>query len=302
MVLILTIFLGCTKKSNEKYVYLSDATCKTPDQVKHLYVNQLKDNTLKISGFKNLETLELESINADSIIIEGIPNLSNLKEVAIMNCSISKFPFCLLEQPKNLQKFTIFLGDGNHQNTIDSLLKLSSKQKKLNSLSIRGNEHSVINLFDYTLDSLRYLDISGANLKYLPDLKLNFHNLEIFTCSDCKIDSLIIDNIPLNINRLDLSNNLITNIPKSIKNLEKLESLGLSNNKISKLTSELLDLPKIKEIDLSGNLDMVLYQDILAGFEKKDSFRELELLNLNLEDSILAKYDHYQKIKFQVPK
>lgn len=82
-----------------------------------------------------------------------------------------------------------------------------------------------------TIKQVRKINLSGRNLKFIPDNVFQYTNLE----------------------KLDLSNNRIESIPNDILKLRKLRTLDLSFNKIKVLQASMFKLPKLRILNLHGN-------------------------------------------------
>ena len=82
-----------------------------------------------------------------------------------------------------------------------------------------------------TVRQVKKLNLSGNNLKCIPDNVYEYSNLE----------------------KLDLSNNRITEIPCDILKLRKLRTLDLAFNQIKVLQSAIFKLPKLRILNLHGN-------------------------------------------------
>lgn len=82
-----------------------------------------------------------------------------------------------------------------------------------------------------TVKQVKKLNLSGKNLKCIPDNVYEYSNLE----------------------KLDLSNNRITEIPCDILKLRKLRTLDLAFNQIKVLQSAIFKLPKLRILNLHGN-------------------------------------------------
>ena len=82
-----------------------------------------------------------------------------------------------------------------------------------------------------TIKQVTKLNLSGKNLKEIPENVYDYTNLE----------------------KLDLSHNQIANIPQAILKLRKLRTIDLSFNKISVLQSSIFKLPKLRVLNLHGN-------------------------------------------------
>ena len=96
---------------------------------------------------------------------------------------------------------------------------------------IQKNMEYPIEIKGKTIKQVRKINLSGRNLKFIPDNVFQYTNLE----------------------KLDLSNNRIEIIPNDILKLRKLRTLDLSCNKIKVLQASIFKLPKLRILNLHGN-------------------------------------------------
>ena len=129
-----------------------------------------------------------------------------------------------------------------------------------------------------TIKQVTKLNLSGKNLKEIPENVYDYTNLE----------------------KLDLSHNQIASIPQAILKLRKLRTIDLSFNKISVLQSSIFKLPKLRVLNLHGNEIQNLPKQVKDSHLKililsKNKFEEKpeELLhsiaNVDIEDNPMKK-------------
>mgnify|MGYP002730506644 FL=1 len=117
-----------------------------------------------------------------------------------------------------------------------------------------------------TIKQVHKLNLSGKNLKFIPDNVYQYTNLE----------------------KLDLSKNRIEIIPKEILKLRKLRTLDLAFNQIKNLQSAVFQLPKLRILNLHGNQIKKLPKQIATS--------QIETLILsknnivNVDDNLMAKF------------
>ena len=117
-----------------------------------------------------------------------------------------------------------------------------------------------------TIKQVRKLNLSGKNLKFIPDNVFQYTNLE----------------------KLDLSKNRIEIIPKEILKLRKLRTLDLAFNQIKNLQSAVFQLPKLRILNLHGNQ--------IKNLPKQIATSHIETLILsknnivNVDDNLMAKF------------
>lgn len=107
-------------------------------------------------------------------------------------------------------------------------------------------------------------------------------HLKHLSVADNSITTL--DNAPLhfiqNLERFDLSSNLLIDIPNSLTSLYNLRSLNFAHNMISSVTGVNTILGNVQELDLRGNR-----LTILAGLERLWSLERLDIRNNRLEET-----------------
>ena len=94
-----------------------------------------------------------------------------------------------------------------------------------------------------TIKQVKKLNLSGKNLKVIPQNVYQYTNLE----------------------KLDLSNNRIETIPSDILKLRKLRTLDLAFNQIKSLQSAIFKLPKLRILNLHGNSISKLPKQIMSS-------------------------------------
>ena len=118
-----------------------------------------------------------------------------------------------------------------------------------------------------TIKQVRKLNLSGKNLKFIPDNVYQYTNLE----------------------KLDLSKNRIEIIPKEILKLRKLRTQDLAFNQIKNLQSAVFQLPKLRILNLHGNHQ-------IKKMPKQIATSHIETLILsknnivNVDDNLMAKF------------
>eukprot|EP00043_Microstomoeca_roanoka_P028114 m.16916 g.16916 ORF g.16916 m.16916 type:complete len:311 (-) comp8178_c0_seq1:218-1150(-) len=105
------------------------------------------------------------------------------------------------------------------------------------------------------LDSAPFLDLEGLGLTEVPVEVLRLSQLRGLYLSSNAIDRLP-DDLFLALPQLiylDLRNNRITQLPKTISHAKNLKTLLLGNNRITSLPAELGDLQALTGLNLAGN-------------------------------------------------
>ena len=134
---------------------------------------------------------------------------------------------------------------------LDLDIKEFQKYKLLKEI----NEKLNLNIKDIDINDLDLTDkkLNDDALKYLD--KIEFENLRVLNLSKNKIIEIKLL-LKYNWNKLDLSNNMISDITSFQNyNFEELKELNLSNNKLSEISEfKNLKLKKLKVLNLSSNL------------------------------------------------
>ena len=144
-----------------------------------------------------------------------------------------------------------------------------------------------ININGKTVKQVTKLNLSGLNLKEIPENVFEYTNLT----------------------KLVLSNNQIKAIPKDILKLKKLKVLDMANNQISMLHSAVFNLPKLRTLNIYGNMIKKLPKQIydskirtlIAGknqieefdFHAAAEFIKVDLSNNKLNE-ITIDYDSFR--------
>ncbi|MHA1795203.1 MAG: leucine-rich repeat domain-containing protein [Promethearchaeota archaeon] len=105
-------------------------------------------------------------------------------------------------------------------------------------------KHMVFFASDNSLISSKLLDIIGKNLKDLEILELINNSIITIPKSICELEKL---------EYLGIFNNKITGIPKEICKLRNLESLNFNNNQITSIPKSICELEKLKFLELKNN-------------------------------------------------
>lgn len=201
---------------------------------------KLNNNSIdNINGIKNL--VKLSKLNLSHNNIKNIDSLLKLTNLWKLNLNHNKIND--IKGIKNLTKLIIPL-DLSHNEIVDisPLCKLQYKQIRLSN----NNIQDISPLGEYISD-ITHCDLSYNKIQDISPL--SDYNGEILSCdlSFNKIQDVSCIN-DLNIGRINLSNNKISEIP-IINNSKKLYDLDLSNNEIRLLPN----IENIEKLNLSYN-------------------------------------------------
>jgi tetratricopeptide (TPR) repeat protein len=187
-----------------------------------------------IGAMKNLKLLLVMSNPLDSLP-SSIGNLVKLEKIDVTRCSLRTIPGSL-RNLVNLHELDI------SNNPIDSIPDIFDRMPMLQRLSAgtyggcySSTPRRTLVAFPLSIGSLANLlelDLSGFNLRSLPDTLRNLHSLKI----------------------LQLSGNRLDSLPSWISELQNLEAIYVSDNLLYDLPASMRSMPKLKFICLSGNM------------------------------------------------
>ncbi|WP_165590665.1 MULTISPECIES: leucine-rich repeat domain-containing protein [unclassified Flavobacterium] len=195
-------------------------------------IEQLK-NLKKISFWQALFLDEKPiKLKLDEIFL-NISKCNNLKELNLNKNGITEIPNNI-SSLKQLQKFSA--GDNKLTSYPDSIYRLN----KLREIDLGINQLIEVKEGIGNLKELRILKLN-SNWKNKIDTKNLFNeisqleNLEILELWSCQSINKIPETISelRKLKKLDLDNNLLENLPKSILTMKQLKTLRVSTNKIS---------------------------------------------------------------------
>lgn len=192
---------------------------------------------------------------------EGIPLLdknyfvSNIKALDLSGLGLTMVPEFIHEM-KILKTLNL---SNNRIRSIDSTIfpeSLTTLSLSNNSLTFLGNNSigNLKNLVALFVDSnkIQSLDLDLSDFKYFRALSLS--NNKLRTLKGIK-------SLPIELNLLDLSENLITTIPDTLCRLTKIRHLSLNDNNIKKVPVEYLE-GRVEILGLLGN-DIENYGELL---------------------------------------
>lgn len=208
--------------------------------------------------------------------LERIPNeiyaMQNIKKLILSNNSLQSLPDSIAGL-KNLIELDL---SANQLNSFpESILKL----RRLEYLDLSGNNILKTPQSLFQSKTLRFLYLQSNSIMLLPD-SLNTPILEELYLNHNGLKNFFKYIGPNRIKVLDLSNNLIEELPIELMNLQKLEVLNASGNQIAFIPKDLPSLPYLSYLFLRGNQ----IQNFDLNVSLNDSIREIDLSNnpLNL--------------------
>ncbi|NXU34655.1 TLR7 protein, partial [Drymodes brunneopygia] len=234
--------------------------------LKYLDFSNNRIDLLYQTAFKELKFLEILDLsnNQDYFLAEGVSHVLNF-----------------MKNLGHLRKLMM------NENDISTTLDTGLESQSLRILEFRGNRLDALwkdgnaryLSFFKNLTSLEELDISFNSLSFLPVrvFKEMPPSLKILNLTNNQLKSFIWGNLPSlkNLVTLDLSNNLLTNVPRELSNCtSSLQELMLRNNRIQVLTKHFLrGAFQLRYLDLSSNKIEII---------KRSSFPENVINNLKM--------------------
>ncbi|XP_054127761.1 toll-like receptor 7 [Melozone crissalis] len=246
--------------------------------------------TLNGSEFSYLSELKYLDFSNNRVDLLYQTAFKELKLLEILDLSNNKYYFLaegvthVLSFIKNLAHLRkLMMNENDISTTIDvgmesqSLRILEFRGNRLDALWVDGNSRYLS--FFKNLTSLEELDISFNSLSFLPHSVFEEMppSLKILNLTNNRLKSFIWGNLPSlkNLVTLDLSNNLLTNVPRELSNCSSsLQELMLRNNRIQRLTKYFLrGAFKLRHLDLSSNKIQII---------RRSSFPENVINNLEM--------------------
>ncbi|KAL6949723.1 hypothetical protein ACO0QE_000379 [Hanseniaspora vineae] len=237
--------------------------------LRHLQILDLSSN--KFTAFPDIicECTNLLQIDLSNNRIQSIPqNINNLTKVAKINISNNRLrKVGDLSQMRNLRTLTI---------RYNFISVFRTNCESLQNIYVTGNRISV---FDDTVPSLRTLEMHKNPLTSLFPTNDQLSNLTTLSLNKANLSSLpsVIWQKFVQLKKLELNENSLSQLPAAISNLTKLMYLSVNKNKLESIPETLPSLKNLKSLDLHSN--NIRY--LCSNFEK------LQLTTLNLSSNTL---------------
>nr|XP_006817044.1 PREDICTED: malignant fibrous histiocytoma-amplified sequence 1 homolog [Saccoglossus kowalevskii] len=262
-------------------LYLDDNMITDILNINFCLMPMLRVISLKSNQLKNIpETLcqisNLESLNLEDNRINSLPekfSLQNLKKINLSKNKFEKFP----TQLKNATHLEIVnlsyntIGDTETSDMFSSLhhlksLNMENTQSKyipdgcidsptLEELLLGGNNIEQIPEEIQNMKNLRVLSVENNNLVVVPMHIFQHMSLEAFLANGNRIHT-ISKNIPTlddtterNLSHLNVGNNFLKSVPKSVEKVTSLKKLDVSYNLLYFLPSALVELVNTNECE-----------------------------------------------------
>ncbi|XP_019639077.1 PREDICTED: malignant fibrous histiocytoma-amplified sequence 1 homolog [Branchiostoma belcheri] len=221
----------------------------------------------EINQFKRLKTVTIIGLKLDDTSLSNLFQCTSIRSLKISNCQLASIPRSLA----NLKDLEILDLSRNNLTTLPA--RPIRSLPCLKSLNISHNKITVIRDVVKKLQALQHLDVSYNAVGEIPYEILEMENLEFFSCSHNKIARWL---DPSNGERkastchlasLNMSSNLLAEVPQNVKELKNLSVVNLSDNKIGEnipdkilrqQISELFYLPSVSTNNELEDLPLVL--------------------------------------------
>ncbi|ORZ00354.1 hypothetical protein BCR43DRAFT_485087 [Syncephalastrum racemosum] len=199
--------------------------------------NRLQSLPANVKLLKHLKTLNI-SANQLHVVPREIYHLTQLEVLILSQNYLVAIPS---EMPVHLPNLITLRASANRIRSIDCNLGLWQKLKHFQLGSVFGG-NQLSRLPDEIADmpALEELDLTHNQLRELP---INMH-----------IDTLV---------HLNVSDNQLGCLPKSIANCRRLRTLNVSKNHLATLPADLVQLTQLEVFDVSENLLCIMPADIL---------------------------------------
>jgi len=219
--------------------------------------NRMKTLPIGIYKMKELRNLQMNNNKLESLS-DDISELTILNYLDLSNNLLVKLPpnFGYLANVSNLNL---------SNNQLEEIPAEISFMRSLTQLDLTHNKLTEVPPAMQDLHHLEILYVRHNRLNGIPVLR-NCNNLKELHLGNNAIKELTvqdIENIP-NVRSLDLRDNKISVIPDEIIGLQLLERLDVTNNSLSNLPFSLGTLPHLKSVQLDGNPIKSIRRDIIA--------------------------------------
>lgn len=202
------------------------------------------------SGVLQLKGFKIEDIPIDACSLA-------IHEVDASDNNISQLPEDVVAWSQSLKILNL---ESNKLNTFQSFL---CQLTALNTLNLRKNNIRDLPPQFAQFHQLQFLDLRNNKLMYIGDEILNLQSLQTLLLGYNAINSIPSLKVLSNLRELDLSNNVISDIPEDLYEMKQLSVLNLENNNISRLPLSLGVMDSVKILMLSGNRLRSLPNDLL---------------------------------------
>ncbi|XP_055497878.1 leucine-rich repeat-containing protein 40 [Leucoraja erinacea] len=220
--------------------------------------NKLKELPDELWNLRSLKNLQLQH-NGLEYIPDDIGQLVHLEDLDLSNNRLSTIP-------SSLGELTVLLRFNLAANKLKSIPPDISKMTSLKFLDMTHNELECVPSELAALVSLEQLYLRHNRLRHLPEFPSCKYLKELYVGNN-QIEYLGSEHLqPLSaISVLELRDNKLKSLPDEVLLLQGLERLDLTNNDICNLPYKLGNLPKLKSLLLEGNPLRSIRRDIING-------------------------------------
>ncbi|KAI8368129.1 uncharacterized protein BYT42DRAFT_585371 [Radiomyces spectabilis] len=185
---------------------------------------------------------QLKILNASSNLLTSIPKeLYQLTQLEVLILNQNQLTSIPEEMPMQLPQLVTLRVAANHIQSLPSNIRLWRKMRHLQLGSVYG----------------------GNRLSSLPDGIVDMSALEDLDVSHNQLLNLPYNMFIPHLIHLNVSNNQLDAIPKSIAQCHMLRTLNVSKNHLTTLPADLVELRRLELFDISENLLCIMPADIL---------------------------------------
>ncbi len=227
---------------------------------------------------EDVQTLVLWNEN----ITDEIYEFSELEQLLLYECNIDSISHKVMK----LNKLKIISIERSDLKAVSKeLFNLESLEK------VRLGDNRLLNLnFMGVNTSIKSLDLSYNKIEDLSNISKHLKGLVKFSCRSCGL-SEVPDNIfTSKLEKLNLMENKIKNLPENIGNAIELKSLYLDKNEIESLPPTFFELSRLKHLHLANNK--------LKKINRKfQNFKLLQYVNLSFNEIEYIEHINFKSLK-----
>ncbi|XP_078694333.1 uncharacterized protein LOC144923569 [Branchiostoma floridae x Branchiostoma belcheri] len=224
----------------------------------------------EIGQFTQLEEVKIDGINLDDASLSNLFRCTSIRSLTLSNCRLESIPTSLA----NLEGLQTL--DLSHNNLTTMPTGLFRSLPCLNRLNLSHNK--IPEIRDVAgAQALHKFDVSFNEIEELPCELLHMESLESFSGSHNKVarwleqTSAEEQTKPGPLVHLNLSHNLLEDVPRCVTELKNLETLNMNHNKIRVLGDAVKMLNTLRSFDVSSNYIeeipfAILQMESLEGF------------------------------------
>ncbi|KAJ1988692.1 cysteinyl-tRNA synthetase [Dimargaris cristalligena] len=289
--------------SGNEFHHLNDAHLEELRNLQDLLIrnNRLQSIPPTFARFKTLRRLILSNNNLTNFpevlceittltqldlsfnFIPAIPeSIGQLKDLRNLSFLCNRLTGALPVTFKNLRRLEKLDVRRNH---IQDIMILS----RLPRLQILYCDHNSLSKLSGDFQALKDLSLAKSHLTnfFLRDAS---HTLVHLKLSHCQINELSADLFTFlpSLQHVEINNNHLTSLPKSIGQLSRLRHLACTNNNLTSLPVEVAGLPRLEILDVHSNNIKSLFVDIWMA---------PKLRTLNISSNLLEFFPHPSQLE-----